>query len=69
MFEIGFCAPEAGMKWKREEFEEKKSVLDLKEMDLKQITFLIWNCLLLFLFFPISTWLLILTMLSSENCL
>ena len=33
------CAPKAGKKWKREELGEKKAVLELKEIDSKQIIF------------------------------
>ena len=58
--------------WKKEEFGEEKTVLELGRNGHQASCFFKWNCLLLFLFFyifvSIFKWLLMLTMLSTESC-
>ena len=76
MFEIGFLCPKIVNEMKKEELVQKKPVLELKEMDSKQLIFkmgLFTSIFFFFFFFLIFSsvfkGLLILTMFSIKSCL
>ena len=73
MFEIGFLCPKIVNEMKKEELVQKKPVLELKEMDSKQLIFKMGLFTSIFFFFLIFSsvfkGLLILTMFSINSCL